>query len=97
VDLTLRLGTGPKVTVRITDENGRKLMGATLSARTQGSPWVPATLLVLGVDPDGALSIGPVPAGSWEFRVSHPDTGTFQVSRTIPRGERATLILSPPK
>ena len=95
VDLTLRLGRGPHLTLSITDGQGEKLTGAVLSARTQGSPWFPATLLVQEQAADGTLVIGPVPAGTWEFRVFHPEIGMFQVTREIPQADRASLILSP--
>ncbi|GAB4152323.1 MAG: hypothetical protein Fur0037_21100 [Planctomycetota bacterium] len=95
-EFVLRLTRGPRVTARLLDRGGNPLLGAAVQGRWDGGPWFPATLLLEGQGPDGSLDLGRLTAGRWEFRVSHPRTGTFTVERALPGSGAATLLLTPP-
>lgn len=94
-DAILSLGTGTRVVLQPVDRQGRMLPGAALSARTAGGPWLPASLLLERVQPDGGLDLGRLSPGEWEFRIEHPTTGAFTLRRAI-AGTAATLVCSPP-
>jgi len=92
-EVRLRLRQGTNVTLTPTDGEGRVLRGATVSARF-GDAWIPTSILVLGRT-DNGLELGPLTPGAWEFVVSHPATGPFTATRTIPAGASATLVVAP--
>ena len=78
-----------------TDRDGRPLNGAEVSGRRGDGPWIPALLLIEGRRADGTLLLGQLPAGTYQFRVSHAGTGVFVVSRDVAASGQQTLLLRP--
>lgn len=95
VEFPLRLSSGTRTTLQAFDRDGQPLAGATLTARCNGGPWLPAMLLVEGQRGDGGLELGRLGRGAWEFRVSHPRVGTLTAQRTIGDEASATIVIAP--
>ncbi|MCA8952820.1 MAG: carboxypeptidase regulatory-like domain-containing protein [Planctomycetes bacterium] len=93
-EFPLILTDGAVTTLQVVDDNGRPLNGATIAARCDGGPWLPAMLLVERTGP-GTYELGRLGRGSWEVRVQHPAIGTVTCSRAI-GGESAVTIVAAP-
>lgn len=93
-EFRVNLTRGTQVTIELVDGDGNPLTGARISARWPGGPWLPTALLAPTKLADGSLDLGPLPAGEIEFSVSHP-RAQFTATRLIPKGKKATLVISP--
>jgi hypothetical protein len=95
IEFPLALASGTRTTLQAFDRDGQPLAGATLTARCDNGPWLPAMLLVEGVRSDGGLELGRLGRGAWEFRLSHPRVGTLTAQRTFAGEASATVVLAP--
>lgn len=91
----LRLQRGARVVLDVRGRSGAALRGASVRARCDGGPWFPALLLVEAQRADGAIELGRLGAGVWDFEVDHPSTGVFVITRTVPAGGTVTLVATP--
>jgi hypothetical protein len=91
----LQLGRGPRVQAQVLDRSGAALLGADVAARCNDGPWFPAMLLLESRSPDGSFDLGRLQPGHWQFRVTHPRTGSFTVDRSLADTGAATLLLTP--
>ncbi len=94
-EFRLALPRGARTTVQAFDRDGRQLRGATLTARWNGGPWLPAILLEEGRSGEGAIELGRLGPGDWLFRVSHPAFGTQEQRRTIGSEPSVTVVIAP--
>ena len=81
--------------MQVFDQGGRALVGATLTARWSGGPWLPTLLLEEGRGADGSIDLGRLGPGDWQFRVSHPAIGTVPAARTIGSEPSVTIVVAP--
>jgi Carboxypeptidase regulatory-like domain len=95
VAFEVHLSSGTHVIVQVVGRDGRMLQGAAITARAGNGPWIPVAFLLERRNQDGSLDLGRLNAGPWEFRVSHPATGTFNTARTVGAAGTATLLLAP--
>ncbi len=91
ITTTVVLTAGTHTSLRIEDAQGKPLPTAKVTARVGDGPWIPALLLQQGVEPDGSLDFGPLPAGQIHLRIEHPALGRLEATRTIPDAPRARL------
>jgi hypothetical protein len=94
-EFALSLPTGTRTVLQAVDASGRTLRGATVTARWNDTPWLPSFLLVEATRADGALELGRLGRGDWEFRVSHPGVGTLTHRRTIGNEAAVTIVVAP--
>ncbi|MFO1077409.1 MAG: carboxypeptidase-like regulatory domain-containing protein [Planctomycetota bacterium] len=94
VEFALALAPGTRTTVTTVDRDGKPLLGATLSARCDGGPWLPAMLLV-EQQQNGSFDLGPLGRGAWEFRCEHPAVGTLVQARTLAGESAVTVVIAP--
>lgn len=94
-EFALSLPTGTRTVLQAVDAAGRTLRGATVTARWNDTPWLPTFLLVEATRADGALELGRLGRGSWEFRVSHPGVGTLTHRRMIGNEPAVTIVVAP--
>ena len=90
----LSLPSGTRTVMQVVDSAGRTLRGATVSGRWNDTPWLPAFLLVEATRADGALELGRLGRGNWEFRVTHPGVGTLTHRRTIGDEASVTIVVT---
>jgi hypothetical protein len=95
-EFAVRLALGTRVVLEATDRGGRRLAGADVTARCNQGPWFPALLLLERRNQDGGLELGRLTPGDWEFRINHPQTGTFAVLRSIGSGATVSILATPP-
>ncbi|HEX6810372.1 MAG TPA: carboxypeptidase regulatory-like domain-containing protein [Planctomycetota bacterium] len=93
-EFELSLPTGTRTVLQAVDRSGRTLRGATVSARWNDTPWLPSFLLVEATRADGALELGRLGRGNWEFRVTHPSVGTLTHRRTIGDEAAVTIVVT---
>ena len=94
-EFALSLPTGTRTVLQAVDASGRTLRGVTVTARWNDTPWLPSFLLVEATRADGALELGRLGRGDWEFRVSHPGVGTLTHRRTIGNEAAVTIVVAP--
>lgn len=94
-EFTLVLPAGAPVTLLVVDRDGQPLRGATLTARCSGGPWLPGALLAHGTRADGAVDLGRLAAGSWQFRVQHPAIGSVEQTRTLDGRTPVHVVVAP--
>jgi protocatechuate 3,4-dioxygenase beta subunit len=92
----LRLGDGAPTRISVVDGLGKRLRGATVTARVGDHPWLPPMLLVQAIGPDGTIDVGELGPGRWSFRVHHPSVGTITRERTISGTAPVTIVVSKP-
>lgn len=97
VELTLRLPRGTRIVLDARAADGTPLAGASIAARRDRGPWIPALLLLENNGAGGRFELGRLQPGSWEFRVEHPATGSFLLSRAIGEGAAVTILATPPR
>ncbi|HEX5053624.1 MAG TPA: carboxypeptidase-like regulatory domain-containing protein [Planctomycetota bacterium] len=90
---SLQLARGAPARLCVVDANGEKLRGATLAARCDRGPWLPAMLLVEQVGADGTFDLGRLGPGAWQFRITHPALGTVVVERDIQGTGPVTIVV----
>ena len=94
-EFALSLPTGTRTVLQAVDASGRALRGAIVTARWNDTPWLPSFLLVEATRADGALELGRLGRGDWEFRVSHPGVGTLTHRRAIGNEAAVTIVVAP--
>ncbi|MCK5944287.1 MAG: carboxypeptidase regulatory-like domain-containing protein, partial [Planctomycetes bacterium] len=92
----LRLGDGAPTRISVVDGLGRRLRGATVTARIGEQAWLPPMLLVQAIGEDGTIDVGELGPGEWKFRVHHPSIGTITRARTIAGTAPVTIVVSKP-
>ena len=95
VEFQLTLTSGTRTMLQAFDRAGQPLVGAQLTARCDGGPWLPALVLVERLRSDGGFDLGRLGRGAWEFRVSHPKVGELTQQRTIGDEASVTVVLTP--
>ncbi|MCA8973943.1 MAG: carboxypeptidase regulatory-like domain-containing protein [Planctomycetes bacterium] len=93
-EFVLTLTHGARTTVHAVDDHGRPLAGASLTARCNDGPWLPAMLLVER-QAAGCYELGPLCPGTWDFRVNHGRAGTLLQRRVIANEPAVTVVVAP--
>lgn len=96
MEFTLTLSDGAPTRLSVVDGDGRRLRGATLTARLGDGPWLPTMLLVQGVAADGTFDLGRLGPGDWQFRASHPAIGSVTITRSIQGTAPVTIVVGGP-
>lgn len=94
IEFQLTLTSGTRTTLQAFDRAGQALVGAQLTARCDGGPWLPSLVLVERLRSDGGFDLGRLGRGAWEFRVSHPKVGELTQQRTIGDEASVTVVLA---
>lgn len=92
----LQLGDGAPTRISVVDGLGKRLRGATVTARVGDHAWLPPMLLVQAIGADGTIDVGELGPGRWSFRVTHPSIGTITHERTISGTAPVTIVVSKP-
>lgn len=94
VEFQLTLTSGTRTTLQAFDRAGQPLVGAQLTARCDGGPWLPSLVLVERLRSDGGFDLGRLGRGAWEFRVTHPKVGELTQQRTLGDEASVTVVLA---
>ncbi len=93
-EFSLILRRGAHTTLHAVDRSGQPLNGATVTARYEEGPWLPAMLLVERTG-QGTYELGRLCPGTWDFRVHHPSTGRMTQRRAIGNQPAVTVVIAP--
>jgi large repetitive protein len=94
VEFQLPLTSGTRTVLQAFERGGQPLLGATLTARCDGGPWLPSLVLIERMRTDGGFDLGRLGRGAWEFRVSHPKVGELTQQRTIGDEASVTVVIT---